>query len=59
MEKKVKESASAEILQYLQLNLCADVIHDNAACATNQQITVDEMLEKVRLLSVLLVENTE
>jgi hypothetical protein len=58
-EKKVKKSVSAEILQYLQLNLCADVIHDNAACAINQQITVDEMLEKVRLLSVPLIENAE
>jgi hypothetical protein len=58
-EKKVKKSASAKILQYLQLNLCANVIHDNAACAINQQITVDEILEKVCLLSVLLVENAE
>jgi hypothetical protein len=58
-EKKVKKSISTEILQYLQLNLCADVIHNNAACVMNQQITVDEMLEKVRLLSVPLVENAE
>jgi hypothetical protein len=58
-EKKVKKSTSAEILQYLQLNLCVDVIYDNVACATNQQITVDEMLEKVHLLSVPLIENAE